>query len=213
MKTIATLSVTGFVRAIVHKDLSVLDEEADTLLEAEELDKCRRDAWLQINSEWCLSVGDGDMSSYVNQTDRMQVLVLRIHAYTTVVNTLRYWHYERLAQALRDEFDVALGKDDKEQYQEDLDRVLIELKADEIELNQLEAMREAKEQEAAKPQSAPNEEMFDEILWQIFKVLFQKPALNISAIKDEMRVKELAIAIKDLKRSKPNPQPAAMPTV
>lgn len=194
--TCATLPVSLFERCTVTGDLSELGKTEDD----------QKDCWLAINSEYCLLVEDTRVKTYVNEVDRMQHLTGRIYTYTTLVNILRCWPlYEKFEDALRDEFDVSLDREDKEQYQADLDFVLIRLKEDEIELSQLEAMQQVKGVSIEK-KSNVQEGYFDDLIVEIYLRLFEKPVMNLTKLKDEMMTKELAMYIKRLKAWKPVPK-------
>jgi hypothetical protein len=166
-------------------------------------------AWLGVNSSYVEIIGDTETKAYVSETDRMQVIVYRIAVYTHSVETLRMWHYERIAQALRDEFGVDLDKANPEQYAEDLDMVITLLKSDEIELAQLQAIQEARGGEIDKEQAAGVKVgYFAEMVLLIYKTLFNQPAMNIPKIMDEMKVFEYAHYMRDLKNKVTKPKPA-----
>lgn len=194
-----------FIQATVKKDLSFLiipgqDEHAEQPA-PEQLEA----AWLAINSEYVEIVGDVNTVSYAADLNRINELEARLLRLRLVIASLKEFPYQpALVDILKEEdFGLKLDADDWQQFQADLDRALVELIQDEIELEKLQEKEESDEQEEKRAPVPVTEAHFDKILIEISS----KDNEGVSYKAADLTVRQYAILLNRL-RTRRRPQTA-----
>ena len=230
MLTIGTLPLAGYIKCTVHGDLSVLGEPvsledfriqvseivAANGNESEETDAvkqlyddfvadARKDAWLNINSDYCLIVDDADQKSQTEQDIRIYELTAIILRVTLLVEAMRDCYSPAIKEALQEAgIDLDFNPDEPEQYESDLERALVELVQHKIEIANIVA-RQAAMSEGEKKASV-TEEYFDEILMEIYTNIVHSVVTDLDRIKEEMMTRTYALYLKRLRKFYANPQ-------
>jgi hypothetical protein len=157
-----------FIVATVKKDMQALIKSDAPVEITEELAKDLGNAWLDINSEFVEIVEAADTVAYVEEINRKNELQARILRVKVCVDSLRGFPMVEFVEALKEEdFGLTLDPTDPEQFAQDLERALVEIVADEIELEKIEdaeRMEAEQNQKKARPQT---EAHFDEMLLEI----------------------------------------------
>lgn len=183
-----------FIQATVKKDLSFLIIPGQAEVE-QPTSEALNTAWLDINSEYVEIVGDVDTAAYASDLNRQTELQARLLRFKMVVLALREYPAPELIAILTEEdFGVSLDPADPEQFGKDLDRVLVELVQDEIELEKLLEKDDKSDEEKAKKPNPVTEAHYDKILLEIS----HKDNEGVRYTAKDLTVREYAILLNRL---------------
>jgi hypothetical protein len=198
----SNMPMTRYILVTVTGDLRhlLIDESSFEISEslADEL----RDAWLAINSAWTEIVDDSDSNAYTESLHRINELKARLMMYRMAVDVCRVLPLPHFIKVLSDEFGYEELDPDHVGFGAALDRILVELSADEIELQALESKVSRKEEGIQGNNGRVTEQQYDDLLFTINQS--EGTVYKMS----ELNVRQFAVLLNRLRRrGKPAPKP------
>lgn len=127
--------------------------------------KLLEQAWLAINDQFAETIADNKTIAFALSLNRISHLAAKVLSVQMLVESAREYPDDRIIGALREhEFDVEIDTASPEDLTRSLNRVMTELKSDEIELEELIAIQLRDNEQQQKNIKPVTEAEFEEML-------------------------------------------------